>query len=695
MQRARPIRYFYVGLILSLLLVSSAASEVFAQSGESMRAYTPIFDIQGSESASPLTGARTDTFGIVTGVTPTGFYLQDPLGDRRAGTSDGIFVYTYSEPTVSVSDCIVALDALVSEFYGKTELSRVGRIEESDLCEADFVPIVQLPDFRLGPDYNELFERYEGMLVQIDGLDAVVHGPTKRYDSGEVEIIALPTILQPVVEGGRILRESETSTSPGEPWIGEDLLALSNLAGANLPDVIVGDRIHSIDGQLLTAIVDYNFGKYQLQLLPGQELMAEPVGLQPESAMEGGTGQFTVCSYNLHGFGTGTEQHPQPDLYDQALQRHANVIANSLHGCTIVALQEIGGPEDATALADALGSVYSLRYSPVTVKGPGSQSDEYPLTNSYLLRIEHVRALGAATMQGCSDRDYDVAVLPTEPCPQGQFPLFNRPPLVLDVAVQGEWEGDYELRLINNHWKSKSGDEEVNEIRRMLQAKHVADLSDEWLAGGENRRVIVLGDLNDYRNSAPISLLEHGAQHPLVNAWIYLPEADRYSYIFNGASQVLDHLLMSPNMLADLAGYDVVHLNADFAKCETLDAGAPQCQSSDHDILVAHFRPAGAAFVAGDLAYPGIGVTVTQDDGSVVRHIVTDSRGQYVLWDLQPGPATIVYKAPEWVTVGPPQAALDLEAGFNYIDQPYLQHDSVARAAEAAIDLIDAATEKR
>ena len=63
-----------------------------------------------------------------------------------------------------------------------------------------------------------------------------------------------------------------------------------------------------------------------------------------------------------------------------------------------------------------------------------------------------------------------------------------------------------------------------------------------------------------------------GALTPLVTT---LPENERYSYIFDGNAQVLDHILLSAHLAATaLAGFDIVHVNAEFADVN---------RASDHD----------------------------------------------------------------------------------------------------------------
>lgn len=57
-----------------------------------------------------------------------------------------------------------------------------------------------------------------------------------------------------------------------------------------------------------------------------------------------------------------------------------------------------------------------------------------------------------------------------------------------------------------------------------------------------------------------------------------LPRSERYSYVYQGNSQVLDQILTSPSI--DDFQYDSVHINAEFAD-----------QNSDHDPQVLRFRP--------------------------------------------------------------------------------------------------------
>jgi predicted extracellular nuclease len=89
--------------------------------------------------------------------------------------------------------------------------------------------------------------------------------------------------------------------------------------------------------------------------------------------------------------------------------------------------------------------------------------------------------------------------------------------------------------------------------------------------------VAVLGDLNDFEFSETLDILEGRGR--LTNLMETLPVFERYSYVFDGNSQVLDQVLVSRNVAATRPEYDSVHVNAEFFE-----------QASDHDPQVARLK---------------------------------------------------------------------------------------------------------
>ncbi len=79
--------------------------------------YHPIDSIQGYGASSPYVDSLVKTYGVVTGVFSRGFFIEEKPG----GAWKGIYVYTYSAPTVSRGDSVEVIGT-VSEYYGFTEI---------------------------------------------------------------------------------------------------------------------------------------------------------------------------------------------------------------------------------------------------------------------------------------------------------------------------------------------------------------------------------------------------------------------------------------------------------------------------------------------------------------------------------------------------------------------------------------------
>ncbi len=156
----------------------------------------------------------------------------------------------------------------------------------------------------------------------------------------------------------------------------------------------------------------------------------------------------------------------------------------------------------------------------------------------------------------------------------------SRKPLVGEFKYRGET-----LFVIANHFRSKGGDQPLfgrfqpparsSEEQRHEQARLVKGFVDSILAADADANIAVLGDLNDFQFSETLDIVKGGV---LVNLIETLPVPEQYTYVFEGNSQALDHILVSKNLYAALVGYDVVHVNAEFVD-----------QISDHDPQVARF----------------------------------------------------------------------------------------------------------
>ncbi len=168
--------------------------------------------------------------------------------------------------------------------------------------------------------------------------------------------------------------------------------------------------------------------------------------------------------------------------------------------------------------------------------------------------------------------------------PQNAAWANSRKPLAGEFVFRGRT-----VFVIANHFGSKGGDEGLtshhqppvrsSEVQRLKQAQAVNGFVKDIRAVQRDADVVVLGDINDFEFSATTKALQDGgALYPAVKS---LPKSERYSYVYQGNSQVLDQILTSPGVGdEDDFSYDSVHINAEFSE-----------QNSDHDPQVLRFKP--------------------------------------------------------------------------------------------------------
>src|SRR5262249_30673128 len=123
------------------------------------------------------------------------------------------------------------------------------------------------------------------------------------------------------------------------------------------------------------------------------------------------------------------------------------------------------------------------------------------------------------------------------------------------LAGEFQWKGQT-FFAIANHFRSKGGDDPLfghvqppahaSEPPRHDQSSVVRAFVDQILAVQPTAKVIVVGDLNDFDFSQTTSILTSGGA--LTDLPATLPVAERYTYVFEGNSEVLDHILLSSSL---------------------------------------------------------------------------------------------------------------------------------------------------
>ncbi len=557
-----------------------------------------IAQLQGTTAATPYDAETTfgRLAGCVTGVTADGFFLQDPAADANPATSDGIFVFRYTtwqNPRNLTPGTLVELhDFRVQEFYGQTEI-----VGLSDDTTASYRTIGRCPLPAPGPipppgdpaaDPAATYERFEGMRVSLS-FDGSVIGPTHRYASrypaGDPEIVLLDRGSP--FYGRRVFAESAALEQAPLLPEGRGSIALSGGLGVDLP---LAGTLDQITATGLTGILAFQFGRYVL--LVDDPTRLKVTDLPDPAAAERAIGpdEFAICSFNVldlfdavdDGDGDVGDWSPASlGEFQAQLAKRAAAIRQNLQGCTVVGLQEIEGKDAVwAALAAAAGPRYRYDYY--------ESADFRDITVGLLYDTRRVELRRSASAQTCTPTDYGVDYTAARgpratanPCDADTYPLFDRPPYVADLVVRNA-RGDraLEVRVIVNHFKSKRGDEADNAPRRVLQAAFVAGL---LAAADAEPNAVALGDFNDLLASD--TLAQFGGE---VNLFArYVPPADRYTYIYDGRAEVLDHFVATPGLDAYYLAGGPVHINADFP--EKLTPDTTSLRSSDHDPLFVRF----------------------------------------------------------------------------------------------------------
>ena len=106
------------------------------------------------------------------------------------------------------------------------------------------------------------------------------------------------------------------------------------------------------------------------------------------------------------------------------------------------------------------------------------------------------------------------------------------------------------------------------------------------LADDPDAQVIVLGDLNSFYETLPLFTLQDvGLRH----AYEFFADGTvPYTYIFEGRTQTLDHILMTEGLFTQLVDVQTLAINADYPMADPDDATARRL--SDHDPLVVVFE---------------------------------------------------------------------------------------------------------
>lgn len=614
--RRRLHRLAFIGLIaVSVsLLAAFSVSNAHRKSVSSQPSPTRIREIQGAGHLSKMNGKIADSIhGVVTARRANGFFMQDDGPDSDPRDSEGIFVLSPTSSTVAVGDRVVVNGTVTEARQGAnaetnaslsvTQINAVsvGILSSGNALPAPVVignggrrpPVNIIEDdargnvesggaFDPASDGLDFYESLEGMRVRVSDAVAVGHSFTLRSGTREIPVVGdrgrFASLRTP--RGGLVIRPDDFN--PERIFLSGEL--------TELPELNVGDRFNGA----LEGVLDYSSGNYKLLVTRAPAILR--AGLARETTTAARPNQLAVAAFNVENLDPGDSA--------EKFQRLADIIVKNLKSPDLVAIEEIQDNNGATndALVDAGetfgrlistirargGPAYSFRnINPVDDQDGGEPGGNIRI--GFLFRTDRGlrftdRPGGGSTV---STSVIDAANVPRLSSSPGRIeatnPAFNqtRKPLAGEFTFNG-----HRLFVVANHLSSKGGDNPLfgrfqppvfqSERKRHQQAESVNKFVNSILAVDRDANVIVLGDLNDFQFSTTLKLL---AGNALRNLFETLPPGERYTYIFDGNSQALDHILVSPRLFAALVRFDVVHINSEFVQ-----------QASDHDPPVAIFR---------------------------------------------------------------------------------------------------------
>ncbi len=561
-----------------------------------------IFDIQGSGASSPVDGqVVTTSDNIVTAIAGDGFFIQTPdaRDDADPDTSNGIFVFTGGAPAVSVGDQ-VDVTAEVDEFFDTTELtsSPIVSVDSSGnpLPAATVFDATRPSPDPEAPSCAIEFECYEGMLVTIAG--GWVCSGNQQFGSDPIAEVFISA-------GERCFREPGVAfpglgmppipTWDGNPEVFEldpDRLGLAN-------DPLAGGSTFDATGVLGFEFEDWELWPTSLSITAATIPRAVPP--RRDAA------EFTVGSLNLFRLFADDDDYA---LHRGKLSAYIRTVLDSPDVLAVQEVENIGVLEDLALQIETDDP--AVIYSAELIEG----DDVGGIDVGYLVRDDTITVTQLTQLGADELLTFDGSR------------LHDRPPLLLEAEYSrvpppessNKGGASFPFAVLGNHTRSLLGIDDPTDgprvrQKRLEQAQSIAQKAQDFQTANPTVPLIVIGDLNAFEftdgyvdvvgqiagDFDPAMNLLSGPDlvDPNLVIWArYVPQNERYSYIFEGNAQVLDHALTSTVAGDFVSRFVYGRGNADAARDLENQEGTA-LRSSDHDGLVLYLSTVPEIFADG------------------------------------------------------------------------------------------------
>lgn len=608
----------------------------------------PINQIQGSGNTSPLVGQVVTTTGIVTGLRSNGFFIETPDAqqDSNPNTSEGIFVFTSSAPPAAAAiGNSVAVTGTIAEFIPAadpvspplTEFSATG-LMVSQLSTGNPLPTpvtLTAADTVPGGALEQL-EKYEGMRVRVNSLTVIA--PTQgsitetsaTATSNGVFYGVITGVPRPLREPGIEIPNVIPTPTPNPNNIprfdgnSEKIRVDSDAqTGTTALNVTGGATITNLVGPL-----DYAFRAYTI--LP--DLATPPtvtgninaIPVPPQTNRE-----LTIATFNMQRFFDNVDDPTigEPVLtttaYNNRLNKASLAIRNVMRMPDVIGVEEMENLTVLQTVATKVNddAVAAGQPNPMYTASLIEGNDVGGIDVGFLVKTARITVVAVTQFGKTTTYINPITGLPEL--------LNDRPPLVLQATAPNANGGAaIPFTVIVNHLRSLSGiDDPTDGIRvrakRKAQAEYLATLIQDRQTADPNERIVCVGDMNAFQfNDGFVDIIGtvKGTPTPadqvltassdlvnpdLVNLVDLLPADQRYSFMFDGNGQVLDHIIVNQKMLLSLNRFHYARNNSEFPQTFYGDPARPE-RISDHDPSVAYFS-LGTRFKPDD--FDGDGMT--------------------------------------------------------------------------------------
>ncbi|HEX8566313.1 MAG TPA: hypothetical protein VF648_11760 [Pyrinomonadaceae bacterium] len=584
----------------------------------------PISEIQGEKQTSPLEGKDVEVQGIVTARVRNGFYIQTPDGqdDKNPKTSEAILIFTGKEPSSDATiGNLVEVSGTVIEFRPKSEPVTLPITEISIPRGTDGIKVIsknnELPkpavltaiDLDPRGKLDDL-ERYEAMRVKVTSL--TVTAPTGGRTDEKTAVSqtdgtffgVLTGTPRPFREPGIEPFEALALKPPktiaifdGNP----ELLRVDSDAqlGASAIDVAAGATIKNLVG-----VLDYQYRAWTL-FPDAASSPAVSGNIAATAVVAPKAGEFTVAAANLERFFDDTDEPAtdEPILTKEAFQNRLKktslFVRDYLKMPDVLALVEMENLSTAKRLAEKINADANdakVKYEAFIEDG----NDIGGIDSGFLVNTARVSVV--KTEQFYKTDEYK------RPSDDKKVAVFDRPPFL----VQGTFkDGDKNLTftVVVNHLKSLRGYFDADGDTR-AKKKAQADMMAQWIqkrqTASPNEPLILVGDFNAFQfNDGVVDVIGTLIGKPAVKEQVllasddlvnpdltdlvnHIPHDQRYSYVFAGNAQILDHFLVNEAGKKHAARFGFARVNADFPETYRNDANRPE-RISDHDAAIGYF----------------------------------------------------------------------------------------------------------